>query len=210
MSSLETKPLVIFGCGGHARSVADVALSNGIGEILFVDPNARPAERVLGFPVITDIEFASKPRPDAAFFVALGDNRQRQEVFDRLVTDGMLPVALVARGIYRGAGVTIGDGAFVGAGAHLGPEARIGPNTIINTRSIVEHGSTVGAHTHVAVNVTLAGFVHIGDRAMIGAGATVIDRVSICSDTIIGAGSVVIADITEAGTYVGAPVRRVA
>jgi UDP-N-acetylbacillosamine N-acetyltransferase len=203
------KRLVIFGCGGHARSVADVALSSGILELLFVDRNARPAERVLGFPVITDAEFASLHMRKPSVIVALGDNREREQVFDGLVKSGFSAIALVAHDAHRGVGVAIGVGSFVGSGAHLGPEASIGQNTIINTRAVIEHGARVEAHSHVSVNATLAGFVHIGERVMIGVGATVIDRVSICSETVVGAGSVVVEDIVEPGTYVGIPARRI-
>lgn len=205
--NMNLKCLVIFGCGGHARSVADVALSNGIREMLFVDAKARPSERLLGFPVITEVEFTSMNMQKPIFLVALGDNQTRERVFGELVKRGLSPVDLVAHDAHRGVGVTIGAGTFVGNGAHLGPEVNIGQNTIINTRAVVEHGTHVGTHSHVAVNATLAGFVHVGDRVMIGASATIIDRVSICSDAIVGAGSVVVRDIVEPGVYMGVPAR---
>jgi serine acetyltransferase len=44
---------------------------------------------------------------------------------------------------------------------------------------------------------------------MIGAGATVIDRIHIADHVVIGAGSTVVADIREPGTYVGCPARLV-
>jgi acetyltransferase-like isoleucine patch superfamily enzyme len=47
----------------------------------------------------------------------------------------------------------------------------------------------------------------VGDRVSIGTNATILP-VSICSDVVIGAGSVVTRDITEPGTYVGNPARR--
>jgi len=45
--------------------------------------------------------------------------------------------------------------------------------------------------------------------AIIGAGAVVTDKISICDNVIIGAGSVVIRDIEDAGTYVGNPAKRI-
>jgi acetyltransferase-like isoleucine patch superfamily enzyme len=44
---------------------------------------------------------------------------------------------------------------------------------------------------------------------LIGAGAVILDKLSICNNVIIGAGSVVIRDINDAGTYVGNPIRRI-
>ena len=41
--------VVILGCGGHARSVADVLLDlHADAEVVFVDENAAEGERILG------------------------------------------------------------------------------------------------------------------------------------------------------------------
>jgi UDP-N-acetylbacillosamine N-acetyltransferase len=36
--------LLILGFGGHARSVADVAIASGITQLCFIDANAKPNE----------------------------------------------------------------------------------------------------------------------------------------------------------------------
>ena len=43
--------LALLGFGGHARSVADVALTAGFDRLLFVDENVQRGESFLGFPV---------------------------------------------------------------------------------------------------------------------------------------------------------------
>ena len=59
------------------------------------------------------------------------------------------------------------------------------------------------------MNVALCGRVKIGSQVFIGAGASVLPGVNICDNVIIGAGSVVNKDITERGTYVGAPAKKI-
>ena len=49
----------------------------------------------------------------------------------------------------------------------------------------------------------------VGNMCLIGAGAIVVDKISICDNAIIGAGSVVIQDIKDSGTYVGSPAKRI-
>jgi serine acetyltransferase len=49
----------------------------------------------------------------------------------------------------------------------------------------------------------------VGDDAFICAGATLINNVSVRKGVTVGAGAVVIRDITEKGTYVGVPARKV-
>jgi acetyltransferase-like isoleucine patch superfamily enzyme len=52
------------------------------------------------------------------------------------------------------------------------------------------------------------GTTQIGDRVSIGTNATLMP-VTICDDVVIGAGAVVTKDITESGTYVGNPARKI-
>lgn len=197
--------LAIFGCGGHARSLADVALANGVEELIFIDANAKPDEKQFGFNVVTELL-----NNDAmGFIVALGDNQQRAVQFNLLKADNKTVDPLIANDAYIGKNATIAAGVFVGHGAHIGPNTIIGDNTIINTRCLIEHDCVIGKHSHISVNTTIAGKCRVGDFVMIGAGATVIDGVSICSYVIVGSGAVVVDDIVEPGTYVGVPARKI-
>jgi serine acetyltransferase len=49
----------------------------------------------------------------------------------------------------------------------------------------------------------------LGDNVVVGTGSTVIGPVTICDNVIIGAMSLVNKDITEPGTYVGIPVKKI-
>jgi serine acetyltransferase len=73
----------------------------------------------------------------------------------------------------------------------------------------VDHDCRVGDFVHIAVGAHLCGTVTVGDGAFICAGATVINNVSVCEGTTVGAGAVVIGNITETGTYVGVPAKRI-
>jgi UDP-N-acetylbacillosamine N-acetyltransferase len=55
------------------------------------------------------------------------------------------------------------------------------------------------------VNATVAGRVIVGAHTLIGAGATIIDGVSVCDQVVVGAGGVVVRDILTPGVYVGIP-----
>jgi UDP-N-acetylbacillosamine N-acetyltransferase len=195
--------LYLLGFGGHARSVADVAVAAGITQLVFVDANAKPGESFADFPAI--VALPAKPEAGWQLFPASGDNRQRQEQ----VANASLPVAtLIAPIAYLGLRAEILSGAFIAHHAHIGPAARIGCGTIVNTGALVDHESVVGDFSHVSVNATVAGRCRIGSFVMVGAGATVIDRIRICDNVTIGAGATVVRDIVEPGTYVGTPARR--
>lgn len=199
--------LVILGFGGHARSVADVALSLGYKTLCFIDPNARPDEHFLGHPVLPAWDTVDIGNAD--FFVASGDHKLRKSQCQQIVQKQQRLVSLVSPSASIGVGSEIESGTFVGHQAHIGPMAKIGQGCIINTAAVVEHECRVGDFSHVSINAALAGRSKIGQRVMLGAGATVIDGVSIADDVVIGAGAVVVKSIEAAGTYAGVPARSI-
>lgn len=197
-------PWVLFGCGGHGRSVAELILTDQPdAEIVFVDDHAQAGETVMGFPAVCTLEL---PIP-CRILVTLGDNRLRKARFETLPRERCLP--MVSSRAHVGRQVRLGMGTSVGIGAYVGPQAVIGENTILNTGCIVEHEVQMGSHGHVAPRALVCGRARIGDLVMIGAGATVIDRVVITDRVIVGASATVVHDVTEPGVYVGTPARRI-
>jgi len=196
--------LVLYGCGGHSRSVADVILYNDpSAKLVFVDEQAGESETIFGFHVVNALELSHV----AQCFIAIGDNARRKEKFIEIGSARL--VTVVSKRAYIGTNATIGSGSFVAHSSHLGPEVVVGHNTILNTGAIIEHESRIGNHTHIGPNATICGRSQIGDSVLIGAATYVADKVRICSHAVIGANSTIISDITEPGTYVGMPARKV-
>jgi UDP-N-acetylbacillosamine N-acetyltransferase len=200
--------LLILGFGGHARSVAGVAIAAGFQALRFVDANAQDGEQFLGFPV--ERSYAGPLPLGWSCLPASGDNHQRQQQVRSILDAGWALETLIAPDATVSVGATIAPGCLIAHHAHIGPMASIGMGCIINTGAVVDHESTVGDYCHVSVNSTIAGRSHLDAFVFLGAGATVIDQVSIATDITIGAGGVVNSSLTTAGTYVGVPVKRLA
>lgn len=200
--------LLIFGYGGHARVVADIALALGITEFCFVDAAAQEGENFLGHPVVR--EYGRTLPAQWQAFAASGDAKRRQAQCEEIAAAGWPLATLIAPTATIGAGAQIGPGSLVAQHAHVGPMAQVGEGCIINTGAIVEHESSVGAYSHISVHATVAGRSRVGRSVMIGAGATVIDGVGVGDGITVGAGGVVSRAIVEPGVYVGVPVRRLA
>ena len=191
--------ICIIGCGGHARSVADVILNNDpSAQLIFVDENARDKETIFGFPVVKSL-----PQDARNIFVAIGDNGKR-----RKVSEGKKQISVIAKTAYVATTTVIEDGCFIASGAHVGPFSHIGTGTIINTNAVVEHEVSVGAFCHLAPNTTVCGRTTIGDNVFLGAGATIIDKIKVCADVTIGADGVVVKNLDKTGIYMGIPVKR--
>lgn len=198
---------IIFGCGGHARSVANILYENNKDiEILFVDDNAQKDEKILGYQVKSRYDL----RNDDNYIVAIGDNVKRQKIFDYLFEQRTGNcISVISKSSNIGIDSKIGKGTFIAANTYLGPQAKIKNNSIINTGSIVEHEVIIGNHTHIAPHTTICGRSAVGNYVMCGAGSTIIDKVKICDYVVIGAGAVVTDDITKPGIYVGIPARKI-
>lgn len=198
--------LLVFGFGGHARSVADIALACGTTELVFVDENVRAGEQFFHYRVLREWD---QSLPDGWHaFSAAGDAAIRARHHETFTMNGWPHSALIADSATVGIGASIGCGCMIGNHAHIGPMATVGVGCIINTAAVVEHECVIREFTHVSVNATVAGRTTVGRRCMIGAGASVIDGLQIGDDIVIGAGAVVHRSIREPGVYVGNPLRK--
>ncbi len=199
--------LLIYGFGGHARSVADVALTAGIRNFVFVDSDARDGEMFLDFAV--QREFRESLPAGWQCFAAAGDNWKRQLQVDFIAARGWPLATIVSPTATVGAGSAIAEGCFLAHHSHVGPLATIGRGCILNTGCMVEHDCRVGDYTHVSVNSAVAGGCTIGKLVLLGAGSIVRDNCTVADGVICGAGTVVTRSLDAGGTYVGAPARRV-
>jgi UDP-N-acetylbacillosamine N-acetyltransferase len=197
--------MLILGFGGHARSVADVALAAGITQLCFIDGNARPGESFCSFPVKASVDFEL---PDGwSVISAAGDNKKRIEQCEWIIQQGWPLATLVSPAATIGIGAQIGEGTFIAHHAHVGPMASVGRGCIINTCAIVEHECVVGDYNHISVGAVVAGRSRVGDRCFLGAGSTVIDGLQVTDDVMLGAGACAHRNLKEAGTYVGVPAK---
>ena len=201
----DSKRLLIIGASGHGKVIADIAVNYGYRDIAFLD-DADGVTECAGFPVVGKISDAASSSSGAVFIVAIGNAGVRKKIQNEI--DG--PIAtLIHPAAVIGKGVEIGEGSVVMAGAVINPYARFGEGCIVNTCASVDHDCVVGDYAHISVGAHLAGNVHVGNGTWVGIGATVSNNVAICPDCTIGAGAVVVRDITEPGTYVGVPARRI-
>jgi len=118
----------------------------------------------------------------------------------------------------------IGAGSFVGPFCEIQKGVRIGERTKVQSHSFVCELVTIGndcfiGHGVMFINDTFADggpaggdaskwrSTTIGRHVSIGSNATILP-VDICDHVVIGAGAVVTKSITEPGTYVGNPARK--
>ena len=201
--------LIIIGASGHGKVVADIAIKmNKWQSIVFLDDD-ESIKTSMGVKVIGKTADAFTYKDEADFFVAIGNNVTRDKIQEKFIDEGLNVVCLIHPSSVIGTDVDIGIGTAVMAGVVINSSSRIGKGCIVNTSSSLDHDNNIEDYVHISPGVRTAGGVSVGKATWLGIGSVVSNNVSICSGCKVGAGAVVVNDITELGTYVGVPVRKI-
>ncbi len=201
--------LIIIGASGHGKVVADIAIKmNKWQSFAFLDDD-ESIKTSMGLEVIGKTADAFTYKDEADFFVAIGNNAVRERVQVKLIEQGLNVLSLIHPSAVIGTDVEIGIGTAVMAGVVINSSTRIGKGCIINTSASLDHDNVIEDYVHISPGVNIAGTVKVGKGSWIGIGSVISNNVNICSGCKVGAGAVVVKDITEPGTYVGIPVRKI-
>jgi sugar O-acyltransferase (sialic acid O-acetyltransferase NeuD family) len=200
--------LLIVGAGGHARVVADAALTTGAWQrVCFVD-DSPAATGSLGLPIVgTSTQLQQLRTEFSAAVVGIGDARTRLQLLDRCRSAGFELPPIVHRTAAVSTYATLGPGVVVFAQAAINPGATLDAGCIVNTGATVDHDCHLESGVHVCPGAHLAGNVRVAARTWIGIGACVKHGVRIGADVVVGAGAAVVADIQTGLTVTGVPAR---
>jgi sugar O-acyltransferase (sialic acid O-acetyltransferase NeuD family) len=201
--------LLIIGASGHGKVVADIAMKmQKWKSIAFLDDD-KNIKSSMGIDIIGSSEKVFELKDEYEVFVGIGNNATRQAIQEGLVKVGAsIPVLIHPKAVI-GEKVEVGIGTAIMAGTVINSSTIIGRGCIINTSSTIDHDNIIEDFVHISPGVHLAGTVKVGYRSWLGIGSVVINNVSITSECKVGAGAVVIKDITEPGTYVRVPAKKV-
>ena len=201
----EKVKIVIIGAGGHGKVVSDIVRAEAKHELLgFIDDNPE-LKQVEGIPVLGNLEEIKNIEAEAAV-IAIGDNKVRAEIFEKVKSQLEFPnithpTSIIAKG------VKLGKGNVIAAGAIIAPGTTIGNNTIINHSASVDHDNIMEDYANISPGCHTSGNVKLKKGAFLGTGTIIIPKIEIGENSIIGAGAVVIKDIPANVTAVGSPAK---
>jgi sugar O-acyltransferase (sialic acid O-acetyltransferase NeuD family) len=193
--------ILVYGAGGHAKAVMEMALATDRFEITgIIDDRVPAGTQVMGIPVLGPRAVLAALAERGLKLAANGvggivDIVVRVKLFELLEVHGYdLPVLVHPRATVEPS-AQVGAGVQVFANAYVGSEALLHPRCMINTAAVVSHDCTVGAYTHIAPGCMLAGHVHVGERALVGMGVTTAIGITIGDGARIGNGAILLADV---------------
>jgi sugar O-acyltransferase (sialic acid O-acetyltransferase NeuD family) len=196
--------ILIYGAGGHAKSVMEIVLQNKLHAIAgIVDDNpSLTGKRFLGIPVLGTRAVLPRLLKQGVRLAANGvggilDIGVRVRVFDYLEHAGFtFPVLVHPRATIE-TSAKIGEGVQVFANAYIGAEAMLAPQCMVNTSAVISHDCEIGEYTHIAPGALLAGHVHVGEKSLVGMGVTTAIGIKIGSGVRIGNGAILLADVPD-------------
>jgi acetyltransferase EpsM len=207
--SFDPTALLIFGGGGHGKTVIDLVRALGAYRIVgVIDDGLPPGSEVIGVPVLGGAsvldEWQSRGVRLAANAVGgIGNVAVRLKIFELLAKAGFFcptlvhPSAVIERSAILEAGVQ------VLAQAYVGSAARIGFGSVLNAGAIASHDCVLGRVVNLSPGATLAGNVTLEDHVQVGMRATVNIQITVGQGSLLGNGCTVKSNV-PAGTRVRA------
>ncbi len=201
----DQRALLIYGGGGHGKSLIDMVRALGEHELVGVlDDRLEIGSRVLEVPVLGGGEvmealYARGLRLAVNAVGGVGDIMSRVWVFESMLGVGFDCPSLIHPTAFVEPSATLEAGVQVFPHAYVGSDVQIDFGVIINTGAVVSHDCHVGTYANVAPGALIAGGVSIGERVLIGMGVTINLRVSVGAGARVGNSAVVKEDVPPGG-----------
>ncbi len=158
------RQIVVIGARDHAAEIIAAArLSRTVVRGVYDDDSDLWGRLIAEVPIKGPVNQAIHSGLPAV--LAIQDSRRRQELAEQLHltwTTVIHPRAVVERYSHVEPGCVVLDGAVVQ------PGVRLGEHVVIGAKATVAHDGLIGNFAHLGPGVQLAGFVQLGEGAVLG------------------------------------------
>ncbi|MEN8171718.1 MAG: NeuD/PglB/VioB family sugar acetyltransferase [Chloroflexota bacterium] len=204
-TTFDPTSMIIYGSGGHGKSVLDLLRMLGTYDIVgFIDDGMPPGDSVMGLPVLGGEQVLEELHQKGVQLCVnavggIGNIKVRVKVFQRLTEAGYTCPAVVHPTAFVEPSAVLSPGVQVFPHAYVGSEVNVGFGSIINTGAIVSHDCQLDDYANISPGAVLAGGVKIGLEVLVGMGVTVNLGVEIGAGARVGNSAVVKDDVPVNG-----------
>lgn len=209
----------IFGASGFAKEVEWM-----ITQCRFpVQPNVKafvthskdPAlgSAIMGIPVISEEEYLTKwnTLEHHNVFIGVGSPALKRKIVEKISNNFTHFPNLIHPNVVfdeRAGAIDFGKGIIIFSHATITTCITLNDFVHLNQGVNIGHDTTLGRFTTISPGASISGNVRIGETVFFGTKSCTVERIDIVDHSIIGAGAVVVKSITEPGTYVGVPAKK--
>ena len=207
--SPDAQSVILYGGGGHGKTLIDLVRSVGRYRVVGIVDDGLPAGAlIMGVPVLGGAALLPElyRRGVRLAINGVGGINHvdvRLKVFELLKAAGFAFPALVHPTAWIEPSACLADGVQVLAKSYVSSEARLGFGTVINAGVVISHDCLLGQVVNLSPGAMLAGGVTVEDYAQIGMAATINLNLTIGRGARVGNGATVKADV-PAGAVVRA------
>lgn len=207
------KKLAIFGTGGFAKELLDLALDQGYSEIYFLEKDIKENQKLFGFSVLPERDLSKLI--DTDFAIGIADPKIRKRIYG-IYSDLSYP-NLVHSQATLGYGISEmleqSKGVVIAAGARVTNSCHFGDFIIVNFNSTIGHDCKLDSYVSIMPGVNVSGCVQLKTGVYIGTNATILpgslDTPKILGEySVVGAGAIVLKATLADRTYIGAPAKE--
>ena len=210
------KRIGLLGANPLSLVVAEIlrAQTPGVDLFYFDDDPDKQNKELCGIKVYgpaSEIKIAVEKNDIEALVICLGDKwlSKRKFFFETCENLGLKTPVVRHPTVVSFESTSIAPGNLLGPGVLIGRGVRLEPNSVFWAGAVIEHDCVISHSCYIGPNVTLSGFVTIGECSMIGSAAVVLPEISIGSHCVVGAGAVVTRDVPDDSTVAGVPARPI-
>lgn len=189
--------LALFGYGGHAREAACQIEQ----EVTFFVDNKYANNVAKPISEFNPEEYM--------MIVAVADSKDRADIVAKLPKETKYFTFIHPSVHIMDDNIQVGVGSFIGANSILTTNIKLGNHTLLNRGNHIGHDSVAGDFFSMMPNAVVGGNVTLGDNVYLGSCSNIREKINITSDVLIGMNAAVVKDITENGTYVGVPTKKI-
>ena len=216
---MKVNQIAIYGAGGFAKEVAWLVETcnedNKQFEVVcFIDDNPeKEGKKSNGYSVL-NLKTAQELFPHAKVVIGVGSPRTRQAIMEKATFAGYAFATVIHPKVEMSPWVEIGDGTVICAGNILTTNITLGQHVQVNLDCTIGHDVIMEDFATLAPGVHVSGWVHLGKRVYVGTGAVIINGteeapIKIGDDAVIGAGACVIESVANGLTVAGVPAKPV-
>ena len=196
------KEKVLIGAGGFAREIK--AHMNNPSMKCFVDDEYYIKGNRDNIHPLSEFDSSKY-----LALIVIGDPEQRSQMVGKLPHDTVFFNFIHNSAIILGKDVEYGTGIIICAGCILTTNIIIGDHAQLNLKTTIGHDCLIGSYFTTAPGSKISGNCDIGNNVYVGTNASIREKISICSFVTIGLNAGVVKSITEPGTYVGVPSKKI-
>lgn len=210
-----TRDIYIFGAGGHARDVADVAAALDYRPVFVTNDPDELAAWSFADPIV--LETTALVGADRLYAIGIGNNRMRAHLATRVAEGRQFPTLIHPDTSFGRGSLDVARaarGSVIFAGARFTGNLAMGDFVTVNLGATVSHDVELCDYANLSPGAHVAGNVRICEGAWLGLGVAVNQgdaskKLQIGAWTTVGSGAVVIEGCDANAVYVGVPASRI-